>query len=49
MFLDGQQTSDIEVSLLDDAIPETEETMFVYIVDVTLLASPQITPGNIED
>ena len=47
IFQDGQLSSDVEISLLDDQIPETEETMFVYIVDVLLLASPQPTPGKV--
>ncbi|XP_072038274.1 adhesion G-protein coupled receptor V1-like [Amphiura filiformis] len=44
VFLDGQLSMDVEVSLLDDDIPETDETVFVYIVDVMLLASPQVAP-----
>ena len=46
IFQNGQLSADAEISLLDDDIPETEETVFVYIIDVLLLASPQSTPGN---
>ena len=36
-FVDGQERANVTVQLIDDAIPETEESVFIYIVSVTLI------------
>ncbi|XP_033109462.1 adhesion G-protein coupled receptor V1-like [Anneissia japonica] len=44
IFTDGQREGSVTVTILDDNLPETEETMFIYITRVTLLESPQTAP-----
>ncbi|XP_038076858.1 adhesion G-protein coupled receptor V1-like isoform X2 [Patiria miniata] len=44
IFSPGQLSSDVSVVLLDDTEPETAESLFVYIVSVSLLSSPQANP-----
>ncbi|XP_022110249.1 G-protein coupled receptor 98-like isoform X2 [Acanthaster planci] len=44
IFSAGQLSSTISVLLLDDTEPETAESLFLYIVSVNLLSSPQSNP-----
>ena len=46
IFGAGQLSSTVDVVLLDDNTPETAESVFIYIVTVNLLSSPQTNPGT---
>ncbi len=48
IFTAGQLSATVDVVTLDDTDPETAESLFVYIVSVSLLLSPQISPGNLQ-
>ena len=47
-FAEGQERANITVQLIDDTIPETEESVFVYKVAVTLVQAAQSRPGQYE-
>ncbi|XP_041464132.1 adhesion G-protein coupled receptor V1-like [Lytechinus variegatus] len=44
LFLAGQETANVTIQLLDDAIPETEESVFVYIISATIVNPAQNNP-----
>nr|XP_006812422.1 PREDICTED: G protein coupled receptor 98-like protein isoform X1 [Saccoglossus kowalevskii] len=44
IFMDGQTEVNITIDLLDDNIPEEQESVFVYITDVNLISNPQSSP-----
>ncbi|XP_071506649.1 adhesion G-protein coupled receptor V1-like [Diadema antillarum] len=40
-FVEGQEMANVTVRLINDAIPETEESVFVYIIDSVLVTPAQ--------
>ncbi|XP_030832667.1 adhesion G-protein coupled receptor V1 isoform X3 [Strongylocentrotus purpuratus] len=43
-FMEGQETANITIQLLNDAIPETEESVFVYIISAMITNPAQTRP-----
>ena len=45
-FMEGQESANITIQLLNDAIPETEESVFVYIISAMITNPAQTRPGK---
>lgn len=46
VFSSGQEMANITVLVLDDVIPEAEETIVVNLTSVELLGDPAVLPGE---